>query len=166
MRRVAFVGFGESERAWALRTLNDAERGWARLGYRFEEAPVGRQDIAVLLAPPRVMEQFTGELEGLNVCDSSRSGRTLRGFFPPETVAKLARGPVVFIHKRLWLAPPAHYPARHYRTYVLNHEVGHALGFDHIFSHGRANIMQQQTRTLMGNAPCWDAVCILHPPDE
>lgn len=136
-------------------------RGWQRFGYRLrvhapnlsrkssarppsrsrprDEAP--HPLIAIQLTPQSVLDRLFPSFsnDGLSVCDvGSRE---------------------IFINEDRWLRK---YPDRSemsladYRCYVLNHEIGHALGFDHERCTGRghpAPIMLQQTLGLHGCTP-------------
>lgn len=67
-------------------------------------------------------------------------------------------GEDVMINLRRWLegAAPSGLSLADYRTYVVNHEVGHALGHDHVDCPGAgqvAPIMLQQTLGLDGCTP-------------
>lgn len=65
----------------------------------------------------------------------------------------------VFINLRRWTVGVAHFPPNSLATYrhmVMNHEVGHYLGFGHVFCRGEgqpAGVMQQQSISLKGCLP-------------
>jgi hypothetical protein len=79
---------------------------------------------------------------------------------PLETDGEVScrNGADVMINLRRWLegAPASELSIRDYRTYVVNHEVGHALGYDHVDCPGPgavAPVMVQQTLGLGGCLP-------------
>lgn len=79
---------------------------------------------------------------------------------PLETNGEVScrNGEDVMINLRRWLegAGPSGLSLADYRTYVVNHEVGHALGHDHVDCPGAgqvAPIMLQQTLGLGGCTP-------------
>lgn len=122
--------------ALASETLNHP-RGWSKLGATFKEVPSGGQFNLILAAASRVPSYAPGG------CSAEWSCRV---------------GVSVIINEMRWNgATPAWNAAggglRDYRHMVVNHEVGHWLGHDHLGcgSPGSlAPIMQQQSIDLQG----------------
>jgi len=116
-------------------TLNDP-RGWALGGaVRFRRDERGR--FRVTLATPEVVGTYPG-------CSRRYSCRV---------------GDLVLINEARWRDATPTYPGRArlhpYRQMVINHEVGHALGFGHAACPGPgrpAPVMQQQSKRLGGCA--------------
>lgn len=114
-------------------TLNDP-RGWSLGGtVRFERGSAA--SFQVTIAAPSVVGRFGG-------CSAYYSCRV---------------GRHVLINADRWAHATAAFPGeglRHvYRQMVLNHEVGHALGFGHAHCSGpggMAPVMQQQSKGLQG----------------
>lgn len=118
--------------AETLRSSN----GWSRGGYSFSQVDTGG-DMTVWLSEASLMPTFGG------VCDSDWSCRSGRN---------------VVINNDRWMNASAAWNAgggglRDYRHMVVNHEVGHALGFPHAYCSAAgqlAPVMQQQSINLMG----------------
>jgi hypothetical protein len=120
-------------------TLNDP-RGWSLGGsVRFERVDEGGEFVLLLAAPDAVAQAHAE-------CSARYSCRV---------------GDEVLINDRNWrLGTPAWFEAGgslwHYRQYVVNHEVGHHLGFDHLPCANRgeaAPVMLQQSKALRGCQP-------------
>lgn len=132
-RGEAGAGLGEFARM-VHETLNDP-RGWSLGGsVRFDRVDGGGM-FEVTLAAPSVV----GSFGGCTVVYSCRSGS------------------YVLINSERWANATSTYPGaallQSYRQMVINHEVGHALGFDHGHCQhaGRlAPLMQQQSKGLQG----------------
>lgn len=121
-------------------TLTDS-RGWIRAGVKFEEVESGGRLHMVLAAPAEVEAAAPGGCSDLLSC----------------TVK-----PYVLINDDRWLYATDSYneigvELANYRRMVINHEVGHFLGHDHIAScetdTGLAPIMLQQSTGLRGCQP-------------
>ncbi|MFO0637270.1 MAG: DUF3152 domain-containing protein [Nannocystaceae bacterium] len=115
-------------------TLSDPD-GWAAAGYEF--ALVAQDaDLTIVLARPATTDRLCAPLRTGGSFSCGRHGRAV-------------------VNARRWLRGAATYRGRldEYRTYVVNHEVGHLLGFDHRRCEGArrsAPVMLQQTKTLGG----------------
>jgi len=125
-------------------TLNDP-KGWSRLsGF----CPARREEasIRVVLADPANVQELC---------------------HPIATYGQVscALGDTAVINLKPWSSPPASWRMfpDEYRTYVINHEVGHLLGMphaNHCTSSGRAPLMMQQSRRrprclVVGSTPTW-----------
>lgn len=116
-------------------TLADP-RSWAGSGrYAFRRVPA-KADLRVLLATPGTTDRLCAPLQtqGLASCRNQR---------------------LVVLNARLWAAGTPAYAGRlaDYRRYMVNHELGHALGHRHTACPGRgrpAPVMMQQTYGLQG----------------
>lgn len=124
--------------AFAQRTLND-RRGWRGADNWALERVRRRPDIRVVIATPATVDRLCGQV-GL------------------RTVGKLScwNGRVAAINVRRWKHGSTGFvgPLKTYRRYVLNHEVGHGLGYGHEYCPrpgARAPVMQQQTKATR---PC------------
>ncbi|GLZ03366.1 hypothetical protein Acsp03_08330 [Actinomadura sp. NBRC 104412] len=121
------------------RVLNDP-RGWGRGGaMRFTRVSRGPVRFRVALSSPAMTERMCLPLrtDGLLSCHSH--GRSV-------------------INARRWGQGARPYGAdlAAYREYLINHEVGHALGHGHRYCPGRgrrAPVMVQQTKSLYGCRP-------------
>lgn len=115
-------------------TLGDA-RGWPAAGLAFAVVD-DDWDITVVLAQPKTTDALCAPLRTGGTFSCGRRGRAV-------------------INARRWLHGAAGYRGKldEYRTYVINHEVGHLLGFDHRPCKAKrrpAPVMSQQTKGLSG----------------
>jgi hypothetical protein len=114
--------------------LADPE-GWASLGYTFE---VGAGGKTIRLSRPQTIRQ-----EG---CESEALSCAILG------------GDRIWLNSDRWLhgAPRSRLPLEAYRQYMVTHEMGHALGYEHATCPGPgkpAPLMMQQTLGLHGCTP-------------
>lgn len=119
-------------------TLRDP-RGWTSLGDHAFQRVDGESDLTIYLASPATTDEL---------CEPLDTGGEL----------SCRVGPVVALNARRWsVAIPAYDGAiRAYRHYLVNHEVGHAIGYGHRPCPGpgqAAPVMQQQTISLDGCRP-------------
>ncbi|AKT52903.1 DUF3152 domain-containing protein [Arsenicicoccus sp. oral taxon 190] len=124
-------------------TLLDPRNGWqARDHVRWvavspQQAAAGEPvDIRVTLASPRTVDQGCAPLNTNGVVSCFNRGRAM-------------------LNAQRWVTGAYTYgqDLRSYRTYQINHEVGHGLGHDHVPCPApgrRAPVMLQQTKTLQG----------------
>ncbi|MBB5923322.1 hypothetical protein FHR81_004389 [Actinoalloteichus hoggarensis] len=121
------------------RTLGD-ERSWGGEGalsfQRVDEEPV---DFRVTLASPELTDELCAPLLTNGEVSCFNGTRSV-------------------INQNRWVSGVPHFDGdlETYRVYVINHEVGHALGFGHVNCPGPgelAPVMQQQTYGLQGCEP-------------
>lgn len=122
------------------KTLND-NRSWAHNGaMTFERISSGHPDFVITLASPGTTGEWCAK-SGLDTtvdnvsCDSASTDRVMINAY------RWAQGSATFGPKNL-LA---------YRQMLINHEVGHRLGHNHVSCRtpgALAPVMQQQTKTL------------------
>ncbi|MDQ8702266.1 DUF3152 domain-containing protein [Streptomyces sp. LHD-70] len=121
------------------KTLND-ERSWAHGGARtFERVSSGEADFVITLASPGTTDVWCAK-SGLDTsvdnvsCDSAATERIMINAY------RWAQG-----------AKPYGDAIRPYRQMLINHEVGHRLGYNHVMCSNDgalAPVMQQQTKFL------------------
>ncbi|WP_345113364.1 DUF3152 domain-containing protein [Streptomyces drozdowiczii] len=121
-------------------TLND-DRSWAHDGdMTFERISKGKPDFVITLASPGTTGKWC-EKSGLDTmednvsCDSAATERVMINAY------RWAQGSATF-------GPDKLFP---YRQMLINHEVGHRLGHNHVSCRTKgalAPVMQQQTKTL------------------
>jgi Protein of unknown function (DUF3152) len=123
---------------FVLDTLNDP-RGWGHGGAMTFARTDGDAPVTLMLASPATSSQLCGDL---------------------DTRGKLScrNGPHVVLTLYRWTNGTEEYAddLTGYRQYLVNHEVGHALGHGHEHCPGAgapAPVMQQQTLGLKGCAP-------------
>ncbi len=131
-------------RGWtasAAAPVTDRSVGLSRASWSFQRVAGGQFEVRLRLATSATVERECG-VNGVDVTGgySCRFGQTL------------------MINLNRWLNGAEGYPVDidDYRTSVINHEMGHFLGFDHMTcpSPGRpAPIMQTQTIDLGGCEP-------------
>ena len=115
--------------------LNDP-RGWLQAGYTFELAGPGPADIEIVLASASMTDRLCSPLQTFGRYSCAQGNRAVLNF------------------ERWQHGAPAYGSLTRYRTYMINHEVGHLLGRAHAYcstSGARAPLMAQQTK---GVAPC------------
>lgn len=122
------------------KTLND-DRSWAHDGaMTFERIASGSPDFVITLASPGTTAEWCAK-SGLDTtvdnvsCDSAATDRVMINAF------RWAQGAKTYGPKAM-LA---------YRQMLINHEIGHRLGHDHVSCRtpgSLAPVMQQQTKTL------------------
>ncbi|WP_461000920.1 DUF3152 domain-containing protein, partial [Streptomonospora sediminis] len=103
---------------------------------RVDEEPV---DFRVALAAPETVDRLCAPLKTMGRVSCTTGGRAV-------------------INQNRWVSGVPHFGGdlRTYRIYVVNHEVGHALGRGHVSCPGKgepAPVMQQQTFGLQGCEP-------------
>ncbi|MBC8072396.1 MAG: DUF3152 domain-containing protein, partial [Deltaproteobacteria bacterium] len=121
--------------AWAVEDALGDAHGWAAAGHRFVLVD-GEAEITVVLAGPNTVDRLCAPLATGGAFSCGRGGRAV-------------------INARRWHGGATTYrrDLEGYRTYVINHEVGHLLGFEHTACPGRgraAPVMLQQTKSLDG----------------
>lgn len=129
------------------KTLND-KRSWAHHGdMTFERISSGHPDFVITLASPVTTAKWCAK-SGLDTldenvsCDSAATDRVMVNAY------RWARGAPTFGDARIFA----------YRQMLINHEVGHRLGHDHVTCRtpgALAPVMQQQTKSLdIGGIKC------------
>jgi hypothetical protein len=122
---------------FVLGTLNHP-RSWGADGPAFARTD-GPADVVVVLASPRTSAELCRPLDTGGTLSCSVGDRA------------------IITHHRWVLAHPDYGDDRTgYRHYVVNHEVGHVLGYGHVPCPGPgvlAPVMMQQTLGLLGCAP-------------
>jgi hypothetical protein len=133
------AGLGEDPKAFAAaveRVLFD-QRGWGGGGrLSFQRVSSGPVAFRVTLASPRTTDRLCAPLDTGGIYSCYHAGRSV-------------------LNAMRWRDGAAAYPhdLTSYRTYMVNHEVGHALGHGHRYSCGSgglAPVMMQQTKSLYG----------------
>ncbi|MFC4529274.1 DUF3152 domain-containing protein [Sphaerisporangium dianthi] len=124
--------------AMVHRTLNDP-RSWGRGRTRFKRVAHGPVRFRVALSSPALTNRNCRPLQTFGELSCWNGGRSV-------------------INAKRWGAavPGYHGDLIAYRQYVINHEVGHALGHGHQPCAGRgrlAPVMTQQTKSLQGCRP-------------
>lgn len=125
------------------KTLND-DRSWAHGGGRtFERVSSGQPDFVITLASPGTTAAWCAK-SGLDTseenvsCDSAATDRVVINAY------RWAKGAKTYGDERIHA----------YRQMLINHEVGHRLGYNHVVctqNGALAPIMQQQTKFLTYN---------------
>jgi hypothetical protein len=128
---------GEKFADFALATLNDA-RSWAHDGRTFARTD-GAADVRLVLASPATSAAMCRPLRTNGRLSCHSGGAT-----------------VLTIYRWVDAIPGYGTDRTGYRRYLVNHEVGHALGHGHVSCPGRgrlAPVMMQQTKGLLGCRP-------------
>jgi hypothetical protein len=122
--------------AFVMATLNDP-RSWGHGEKSFARTD-GPADIRVILASPDTSARLCAPLKTLGTVSCGTAGRA-----------------VLTMYRWMDGTPDYAKDLTGYRHYVVNHEVGHALGHSHAFcTPGHlAPVMVQQTRGLLGCLP-------------
>ena len=117
------------------------KRGRNSKGFHIQPGSKHEAGVWIYLGSPEEMEQRYGmhkHLKGLSVTDSRSS-------------------PIIIdIHSGNWTNPPSKFKGsqQEYRAYLINHEMGHALGFGHTkLGKGKCQLMAQQTKGTQGCIP-------------
>lgn len=129
------------------KTLND-KRSWAHNGAKtFERISSGRPDFVITLASPVTTADWCAKsgldtLEENVSCDSAATDRVMINAY------RWAQGSKTYGDSKIYA----------YRQMLINHEVGHRLGHNHVTCQtpgALAPVMQQQTKSLdIGGIKC------------
>ncbi|MDT0302414.1 DUF3152 domain-containing protein [Streptomonospora wellingtoniae] len=108
-------------------------------GVSMQRVDGGDADFRVALAAPQTVDRMCAPLQTMGRVSCTNGGRAI-------------------INQNRWVSGVEHFDGdlRTYRIYVINHEVGHALGRGHVSCPGKgepAPVMQQQTFGLQGCEP-------------
>jgi len=128
--------FGSLSTGERIREILDDERGWVAIRGSTFRAVDSNPELRILLATPATTDALCAPLE--------TSGRV-----------SCRNGELVVINARRWAFGTSDYRGflQDYRRYVVNHEVGHALGEGHVdcpMEGAPAPVMMQQTYGLAG----------------
>jgi hypothetical protein len=133
--------FTDSEKRFILKILNDS-RSWTSPRHWSESKVKQNSDWAVQLESQDFIDSFPG-MKGLSVTFMNEMPRiSLLSYENWTNVPQALAGT---------------YDLKTYRTYLVNHELGHGLGLPHIMSRDakrfhEAPVMIQQTKGLQGYA--------------
>ncbi len=135
-------GLGADHRAVAREVERTvlSPRGWRRTGLSFKRVASGSPTFKVTVASAATTDRLCQPLQTLGRYSCFQGGRAV-------------------LNLRRWQRGAESYGRRdlaRYRRYMVNHEVGHALGRGHVQCPGqgrRAPIMMQQTKGLDGCRP-------------
>lgn len=136
------LGLDLTQFATSVRAILSSDQGWEVqdkvhfVGLTPEQAKAGRTpDVRITLASPDLTDELCAPLNTIGEVSCNRQGRAV-------------------INAKRWALGVTYYDdLALYRTYLINHEVGHGLWHQHEFcpSPGaNAPIMQQQTLGLQG----------------
>lgn len=137
-------GIYDEFRRHVVQTLSDP-RGWNKYGYFFREIDQkpginpqkDRNIIHIRLSAGETVENECG-FSGMSCCDMAKKN--------------------ILINYTNWMTcGKSSLPRDRYRTYVINHEIGHALGLDHAVCSGpgrTGSVMMQMTRGPSHIYPC------------
>jgi hypothetical protein len=123
------------EIARAIRSVLSDPRGWRRAGYALRLVDE-QSDVEIVLASPALTDRLCAPLLTFGRYSCAQGGRAVLNFVRWQNGA------------------PAYRSLDRYRTYMINHEVGHLLGRAHAYcatAGALAPVMVQQTK---GVAPC------------
>lgn len=139
------VGFTTREQAFIDFVLQDL-RGWAGMGYEFQVTSTAAAMVVIMKKTnAQLLRKFRQSyLRGLSVTDISKT--------PAE----------IWINTMNWNNVPKNFTGSRdsYRSYLIQHEMGHALGYDHTEPHDDIQqlcpVMYQQTKGTRG-------ICTVNP---
>ncbi|GAA4890920.1 DUF3152 domain-containing protein [Streptomonospora salina] len=126
--------------AAAVEQILADERGWrGEDGISMQRVDGEHPDFRVALAAPETVDRMCAPLQTMGRVSCTTNDRAI-------------------INQNRWVSGVEHFDGdlRTYRIYVINHEVGHALGRGHVSCPGPgepAPVMQQQTFGLQGCEP-------------
>jgi hypothetical protein len=125
----------------AFHPVTEPSVGLTQASWSFRRVGGDNYDVRIRLATPHTVDQQCG-----------RAGLNTQGVFSCRF------GETIMINLRRWLQGAAGYPLTldEYQAAVINHEIGHFLGFDHMGCAGQgqlAPVMALQTTDLDGCLP-------------
>jgi hypothetical protein len=133
----------------AIRAKVDAvlsdPQGWTQYGYTFT------------YVDPKVAASAGKQIIEIKMCAQGEIAKHCGGGLAELSCYVLDRNKIYLRYKNWTSGSNSQLPVDEYRNYVINHEVGHALGLDHAKCPGDGqpgSIMQQMSRGPTHIAPC------------